>query len=544
MLEPDDPDAADEPRVFRLSPDADERWLVGSSLARWLDSTLAHEQLLYEPDGEFLLDAFEEDGEELTPDFAVRQAERALKKDPAVGAVPLRAGAGAPAPGPAPAGAGLVRRRRRRWIRPTPGPGSTSAAASAQLGQMRQAAAAFECAAEASSGGERGRFLVWSARSMFEAGDRATADKLLEEARLSSPGPGRRADPRRPGRRGGFGGGRRRRRSAGRASRRPTGREDAEELAALVTHGLPARRKLPVLREGLRHPGSARPAALARLPARPSKAAQGRPADRAGRSLPRRTSRRPSGIIRGRSRAAFRRPAGKRRLARAPAAPIAAVEVGKASARRLPAPSGSAVARSSRAWVPCARPLHPPAQVGRRPVCASMPQGFRPPPPLPPSPRHRRLDAPIAEWIGTAGALELPVVATPVRQRLHGDRSGDVRHSSRASAAERESQRVGGAKRFITFPLRGPIGACPPAREWQRPRTANPSSRQSPARSDGAGRRRASFSTSTAAMGAAGAEPTRRSRPYGSASSPKATRSPAASLPTSTRPASSSRPGR
>jgi hypothetical protein len=247
VLEPDDPDAADDPRVFRLSPDADERWLVGSSLARWLASTLAHEQLLYGSDGEFLLDAFEEDGEELTPDFAVRQAERALKKDQQSALYHYELG--------------LAHRRlgRHQLARasfaaaaaldpPNPWPWFDLGRSERQLGQMRQAAAAFECAAEASSGGERGRFLVWSARSMFEAGDRATADKLLEEARLSAPGLGDELT-----------------RAAQAAASEAAedldrqAREDVEELAALVVHGLPTRRKLPVLREAPAPPPRPRP---------------------------------------------------------------------------------------------------------------------------------------------------------------------------------------------------------------------------------------------------------------------------------------------
>ena len=148
--------------MFRLSPDADERWLVGSSLARWLASTLAHEQLLYGPDGEFLLDAFEEDGEELTPDFAVRQAERALKKDPSVGRCtttswgwPTGGWDGTSWPRASFAAAAAL-------DPPNPWPWFDLGRSERELGQMRQAAAAFECAAEAANGGERGRFLVWS----------------------------------------------------------------------------------------------------------------------------------------------------------------------------------------------------------------------------------------------------------------------------------------------------------------------------------------------------------------------------------------------
>jgi Flp pilus assembly protein TadD len=262
VLEPDDADTTDDPRVFRLSPDADERWLVGSSLARWLASTLAHEQLLYGPDGEFLLDAFEEDGEELTPAFAVRQAERALKKDQQSALYHYELG--------------LAHRRlgRHELARasfaasaaldpPNPWPWFDLGRSERQLGQMRQAAAAFECAAEASSGGERGRFLVWSARSMFEAGDRATAEKLLEEARLSSPGLGDELA---------------RAASAAAAELDRQGREDVEELAALVVHGLPTRRKLPVLREQpAPPPARARPSTKGRPTGRPGAKEKSRP---------------------------------------------------------------------------------------------------------------------------------------------------------------------------------------------------------------------------------------------------------------------------
>jgi hypothetical protein len=275
VLEPDDPDASDEPRVFRLSPDADERWLVGSSLARWLASTLAHEQLLYGPDGEFLLEAFEEDGEELTPDFAVRQAERALKKDQGAALYHYELG--------------LAHRRlgRQQLARasfasaaaldpPNPWPWFDLGRSERELGQFRPAAAAFECAAEAANGGERGRFLVWSARALFEAGDRAMADKLLDQARLAHPTLGDELT--------------RAARAAAEESAEagdddPQHREDAEELASLVTQGLPARRKLPVLRD---KPVVAR--TPVRAPARPP-ARSPRP----GRPAPGKPSKRPKG---------------------------------------------------------------------------------------------------------------------------------------------------------------------------------------------------------------------------------------------------------
>lgn len=59
-----------------------ERWLAGSGFERWLEALVAHERVLYGPDGEFSPDAFEADGAEILPLAALRQAERALKLDP------------------------------------------------------------------------------------------------------------------------------------------------------------------------------------------------------------------------------------------------------------------------------------------------------------------------------------------------------------------------------------------------------------------------------------------------------------------------------
>ncbi|HSY40052.1 MAG TPA: tetratricopeptide repeat protein, partial [Polyangia bacterium] len=71
-----------EGRVRRYGSGADERALAGSSFAAWLDATVAREQLLYGPDGEYAPEAFDPSGEEIAPLVALRQAERALKVDP------------------------------------------------------------------------------------------------------------------------------------------------------------------------------------------------------------------------------------------------------------------------------------------------------------------------------------------------------------------------------------------------------------------------------------------------------------------------------
>ena len=69
-------------RVLRFDPGAEERAIAGSTFDRWLDATVAREQLLFGPDGEYAADVFDPAGQEVVPTIALRQAERALKLDP------------------------------------------------------------------------------------------------------------------------------------------------------------------------------------------------------------------------------------------------------------------------------------------------------------------------------------------------------------------------------------------------------------------------------------------------------------------------------
>ena len=69
-------------RVLRYDPGADERAVAGSTFDRWLDATVAREQILFGPDGEYAPDVFDPLGQEIVPTIALRQAERALKVDP------------------------------------------------------------------------------------------------------------------------------------------------------------------------------------------------------------------------------------------------------------------------------------------------------------------------------------------------------------------------------------------------------------------------------------------------------------------------------
>ncbi|MDX2021764.1 MAG: tetratricopeptide repeat protein [Deltaproteobacteria bacterium] len=60
----------------------DERWLAGSTLENWLAATVTYELPLYDSEGEFVMDAFEEDGLALVPTFALKLARKVVRKDP------------------------------------------------------------------------------------------------------------------------------------------------------------------------------------------------------------------------------------------------------------------------------------------------------------------------------------------------------------------------------------------------------------------------------------------------------------------------------
>jgi tetratricopeptide (TPR) repeat protein len=167
-----------EGRVVRTDAGADERALAGSSFARWLDATVAREQVLYGPDGEYAPDVFDPSGEEVTPLVALRQAERALKQDPgAAGAAHAR---------------GLALRRLGRGAAAVdaldeataldpenPWPWFDLGRAALDDGQNARAVAAFARAAELDDGPEGGRLLAWAARA---AGTGAEADRLRAAA--------------------------------------------------------------------------------------------------------------------------------------------------------------------------------------------------------------------------------------------------------------------------------------------------------------------------------------------------------------------------
>ena len=173
-----------EGRVVRTDAGADERALAGSSFARWLDATVAREQVLYGPDGEYAPDVFDPSGEEVTPLVALRQAERALKQDPgAAGAAHAR---------------GLALRRLGRLAAAVdaldeataldpenPWPWFDLGRAALDDGQNARAVKAFARAAELDAGPEGGRLLAWAARA---AGTGAEADTRCGAAALARDG--------------------------------------------------------------------------------------------------------------------------------------------------------------------------------------------------------------------------------------------------------------------------------------------------------------------------------------------------------------------
>jgi len=144
---------ATDGRVVRQDAGSDERTVAGSGFGRWLDATVAAQQVLFGPDGEYAPDVFDPSGEEVTPLIALRQAERALKQDPGA-AVWARA-----------QGTALMRLRR-----------------------PEAAAEALESAAELDAGNPWGWFDL--GRACLEAGDGARASAAFERGAGLEPGTG------------------------------------------------------------------------------------------------------------------------------------------------------------------------------------------------------------------------------------------------------------------------------------------------------------------------------------------------------------------
>jgi tetratricopeptide (TPR) repeat protein len=172
--------------VVQLRVGSDERWLAGSSFPRWLDAMLAREQLLYDSEGEFRLEAFEEDGQELTAPFALRQAERASKKDP--GSAEFQHDLGV-----AFRRMGKLDRAVKAFTRAAeldghnPWPWFDRARTELALEEAALAATSFRRAAALVEGREGARFLAWAARAARAAGREDEAAQARQEAQARDP---------------------------------------------------------------------------------------------------------------------------------------------------------------------------------------------------------------------------------------------------------------------------------------------------------------------------------------------------------------------
>lgn len=176
-------------RVLRRDPGADERALAGTTFDAWLAATIAREQILFGPDGEYAPDVFDPAGQDVLPRIALRQAERALKLDPgaadaehARGLALLRLGKREAALAALEAATALDPDNAWTWF----DVGRTALA----LGRGRTAREAFVEAAAREQGAAGARLLAWAARAALIAGDAAGAATLRDEALARDPGLG------------------------------------------------------------------------------------------------------------------------------------------------------------------------------------------------------------------------------------------------------------------------------------------------------------------------------------------------------------------
>ena len=235
-----------EGHVVRYDAGTDERARAGSSFARWLDATVAREQVLYGPDGEYEDDVFDPSGEEVTPLVALRQAERALKQDPGAAGDAHARGLALARLGRLEAAAGALDEATE--IDPgNPWPWFDLGRVSLEINRAERAVAAFRQAAAHDPGTEGARFLVWAARAATRGDE---ADRLRAEALARDPD--LRASLAR---------------AAAAAEDDPEAHAEAAALLAAMTPGAAPRLRLPVVR------GPAAPPPPPDRPRRPRRAA-------------------------------------------------------------------------------------------------------------------------------------------------------------------------------------------------------------------------------------------------------------------------------
>ena len=158
----------------------DEVWLAGTAFEPWLDALIAHERVLYGPDGEFSDDAFEPEGTEILPQVALRQADKALRLDP--GAAELHHERGVALRRLArddDAKAAFTRATALDPANPWSWFELGRVALDAGVAGAREALDAFERAGRAESGEAGAQFWIWAARAALVVG----APERLAECR-------------------------------------------------------------------------------------------------------------------------------------------------------------------------------------------------------------------------------------------------------------------------------------------------------------------------------------------------------------------------
>src|SRR5687767_9197 len=69
-------------RVLRIEEDTGETLVEGTSFAKWIEAVVAADGVLYDREGEFREDVFDEAGEEMRPELVEKRERKALKIDP------------------------------------------------------------------------------------------------------------------------------------------------------------------------------------------------------------------------------------------------------------------------------------------------------------------------------------------------------------------------------------------------------------------------------------------------------------------------------
>lgn len=168
------------------TPGWEERWLSGSSLEAWLAATVTRELPLYDSEGEFILEAFEEDGLALTPSFALKLARKALKKDS--GAAELHHELGVAERRLGGWGRAMAAFARAAELDPkNPWIWFDLGRAQLQQGYAEVAASSFGEAATIARGHQAARYAVWQASALKAAGDEAGRLAACERARQGHP---------------------------------------------------------------------------------------------------------------------------------------------------------------------------------------------------------------------------------------------------------------------------------------------------------------------------------------------------------------------